>query len=274
MLKLYLHLQENSLQIRMNTHKESAIFRNNVSISGNLSSDKVMLFAHGYGCDQNMWRFLSPTFQHQYKIVLFDHVGSENSDADAYDSIKYSSLEGYAQDVIEICEALNLQNICLVCHSVSAMIGAIATIQKPDLFSSLIMVCPSPCYINSENYFGGFSQQDIQELLEALDSNYLGWSSFITPVMMANPEQPELSAELNNSFCRNNPEIAKHFAKVTFTSDHRADLPKVPTPTLILQCSQDIIAPVEVGEYVHKNILNSKIVYLEATGHCPHLSSP
>ncbi|MFY7788902.1 MAG: alpha/beta fold hydrolase [Thermoflexibacteraceae bacterium] len=252
--------------------QQTIIKRNHLSIQG--KGDKVMLFAHGYGCNQNMWRFITPAFLDKFKIVLFDHVGSGDSDLTAYDFDKYNSLQGYADDLLEICEVLELKNITLVGHSVSCMIGLLAVNQQPHLFENHIMVCPSPRYLNDEGYVGGFSAEDTQELAEAFDSNYLGWSSSITPVIMGNPDQPALTEELNNSFCRNNPEIAKHFAKVTFSGDNRADLPKNTNKTLILQCSADYIAPMGVGLYVAKHLPNSQLHILDATGHCPHLSSP
>jgi sigma-B regulation protein RsbQ len=248
------------------------IKRNNVTIQG--EGTQVMLMAHGYGCDQNMWRFVTPAFRKKYKIVLFDHVGSGKSDISAYDYKKYASLQGYANDIVEICETLNLKNVILIGHSVGAMMGLLAASKAPHLFDNLIMVSPSPRYINDETYHGGFDEADIQELLESLDSNYLGWSSAITPVIMGNADKPELSEELANSFCQNNPEIAKHFANVTFMGDSRNDLSKLTTKTLILQCTSDVIAPEAVGKYVNEQLQNSTIVVMEATGHCPHMSAP
>jgi sigma-B regulation protein RsbQ len=251
---------------------ETIVKRNNIRFKRN--GKKTMMLVHGYGCDQNMWRFITPAFESDYQIVLLDLTGSGNSDTSQYDFKKYNSLQGYADDIIEICEMLNLEKVTFVGHSVSAMIGALASIKAPNRFENLIMICPSPRYINDKDYIGGFSQQDIDELLDSVESNYLGWSSFIAPVIMANSEKPELSDELANSFCRNHPKIAQHFAKVTFLSDNRADLPKITTPTLILQCSSDVIAPQVVGNYVHHHIQNSILYLMEATGHCPHLSSP
>ncbi|MDN3688532.1 alpha/beta fold hydrolase [Cyclobacterium jeungdonense] len=248
------------------------IVRNNIKISGN--GVQPMVFAHGFGCDQQMWRYITPSFEREYQIILFDHVGSGKSDQSAYDFEKYNSLNGYAEDLIEICDELDLQNVIFVGHSVSSIIGALASIKRPDLFEKLIMIGPSPCYINKEGYFGGFSSEDIDELVETLESNYLGWSSHITPVIVGNPEMPEYSEELRNSFCNMNPEIAKHFAKVTFLGDNREDLSQVLTPSLIIQCHPDIIAPVKVGEYVHKKMPESKYFLLSASGHCPHLTAP
>ncbi len=246
--------------------------RNNVNIIG--KGKQAILFAHGYGCDQNMWRFITPAFLDEYKIVLIDHVGSGKSDCTLYTKIKYATLQGYADDLLEICENLKLSDVILVAHSVSTMIGLLAAKKKPDLFKNLVMIGPSPRYINDDEYFGGFSEEDINEMVETLDSNYLGWSSAITPVIMGNPDKPELTEELKNSFCQNDPEIAKHFARVTFLGDNRKDILDLKTPTLIIQCSNDIIAPVKVGKYLHDKIKNSKMEILETTGHCPHLSNP
>lgn len=250
----------------------NAIQRNNVTVKGN--GTQVMLFAHGFGCDQNMWRFVSPAFEENYKVVLFDHVGAGNSDLSAYSTEKYSQLEGYAEDIINICEELELEDVIFVGHSVSSIIGMIASLKSPGLFKSLIMVSPSPSYINDGDYVGGFTREQITELMESLDNNHLGWSITMAPVMMANPERGELAEELTNSFCRSNPDIAKEFARTTFFSDKRDLLPKVNIPTLLLQCSEDVIAPAEVGVYMHENIKDSTLVFMEATGHCPNLSAP
>jgi sigma-B regulation protein RsbQ len=250
----------------------SAIDRNNVKVLGN--GEPPILFAHGFGCDQSMWRFVAPSFAEKHKIVLFDLVGAGGSDLTAFSKTKYAALQGYADDVIEIAGTLSLRNAVFVGHSVSAMIGALASIKAPGLFSKLVMVGPSPRYINDEGYLGGFAERQIEELLEFLDDNYLGWSAAMAPTIMGNAQRPELGEELTNSFCRTDPEIAKHFARTTFMSDNRQDLPKVTVPTLILQCSEDVIAPVAVGEYVHAHIPNSHFVQLRASGHCPNLSAP
>jgi sigma-B regulation protein RsbQ len=233
-----------------------------------------MLFAHGFGCDQNMWRFMAPAFEDEYRIVLFDHVGAGRSDITAYDREKYGTLDGYAIDVLEICEELGLEDVVLVGHSVSAMIAVLAAKRQPARFDALVLVGPSPRYIDVDEYTGGFSRLDIEELLDSLDANYLGWSSAMAPAIMGNPERPELGQELTNSFCRTDPEIAKHFARVTFLSDNREDLSAVTIPTLILQCSDDIIAPPAVGAFIHARMPNSELVQLKATGHCPNLSAP
>jgi sigma-B regulation protein RsbQ len=246
--------------------------RNNVKVLG--QGHQPMIFAHGYGCDQNMWRFITPAFEDRYQIVLFDHVGHGQSDAAAFDLSKYGSLQGYAEDVLAICRELDLNDVIFVGHSVSAMIGALAAIKEPERFERLVLIGPSPRYINDGEYIGGFQQEDIEGLLDFLDSNHLGWSGTMAPVIMGNPDRPELGEELTNSFCRTDPEIAKHFARVTFLSDNRADLPSVKTKALILQCSQDAIAPEAVGYYMHQNLEGSQFVQLGATGHCPNLSAP
>lgn len=238
------------------------------------SEQRTMVFAHGFGCDQNMWRFLWPAFAGEYRIVLFDHVGSGGSDLTAYDVGKYASLEGYAYDVIAICRELEVTHGIFVGHSVSAMIGAIACIHAPELFDELVMIGPSPRYIDDEDYAGGFNQAQIEELLDFLDDNHMGWSQAMAPLIMGNPDRPELSEELTNSFCMTDPEIAKRFARVTFLSDNRADLARVTARALVLQCSEDVIAPQAVGAYVHQRLPNSAFVLLQATGHCPNLSAP
>lgn len=248
------------------------IRRHNVNVIGR--GTQPMLFAHGFGCDQNMWRFIAPALAEDYKVVLFDYVGHGRSDFSTYSPEKYATLDGYADDVLEICRALDLRDVIFVGHSVSAVIGMMAAIREPDRFSRLILVCPSPAYVNDGDYVGGFTRQNIDELLDFLDSNHLGWSSAMAPVIMGNADRPELGTELANSFCRTDPEIARQFARVTFLSDSRSDLPKVKTPSLILQCSRDVIAPCCVGEYVHRNTPGSRLVVLNATGHCPHLSAP
>lgn len=250
----------------------SVVKRNNVTVEG--AGDRPILFAHGYGCDQNMWRFVAPAFAGSHRVVLFDHVGSGRSDSSAYSRTRYSSLQAYADDVLEICEDLELKDVVFVGHSVSSMIGVLAAIKQPERFSKLILVGPSPRYINDDDYIGGFSRQDIEDLLEFQQSNFLGWSSTLAPVIMGNPDRPELSEELTNSFCRTDPEIARQFAAVTFLSDNRDDLPRVRTPSLILQCRDDMIAPRQVGEYVHAHTPDSRLVLMEATGHCPNLSAP
>jgi sigma-B regulation protein RsbQ len=249
------------------------IRRNAVTITGN-PSGQPMMFAHGYGCDQNMWRYMTPAFASTHRIVLFDHVGNGKSDLSAYDEKQYSSLDGYTDDVLEIVHEHDLRDVIFVGHSVSAMIGVLAAIREPERFAKLVLVGPSPCYIDEEGYVGGFGRADLDEMLQSLDSNYLGWSSAMAPVIMGNPDRPELGAELTNSFCRTDPEIARKFARVCFLADNRGDLPLLRTPALVLQCSDDIIAPDVVGQYVHRHLAGSTLVHMNATGHCPNLSAP
>jgi sigma-B regulation protein RsbQ len=250
----------------------SAVQRNNVQVSGR--GKRPMLFAHGYGCDQNMWRYVAPAFEADYKVVLFDHVGAGKSDVSCFDRTKYRTLNGYAEDVLDICRELDLQDVTFVGHSVSSIIGVLSANMEPHRFKNLVLVGPSPRYVNDDNYVGGFERQDIDGLLDMVDSNYLGWASTMAPVIMGNADRPELAAELENSFCRTDPQIAKFFARVTFLSDNRADLSKVQARTLVLQCSDDAIAPLPVGEFVHREIPNSELVIMKATGHCPNLSAP
>jgi sigma-B regulation protein RsbQ len=247
--------------------------RNNVTVSG-VPDGPPIVFAHGFGCDQNMWRFVEPAFRPSFRTALFDYVGAGNSDLGAYDIDRYGSLDGYARDVLEICEALDLRDVVFVGHSVSAMVGVLASIAAPERFRALVLVGPSPRYIDDEGYVGGFSGEDIAGLLESLDSNYLGWSTAIAPAIMANPDRPDLGAELTESFCRTDPDVQKRFARATFLSDNRADLERVRIPTLVLQCADDIIAPTSVGEYVSAKVSSSRFVQLRATGHCPNLSAP
>ena len=250
----------------------SVLQRNNVKLSGR--GTQPMLFAHGFGCDQNMWRFVAPAFEADYRVALFDHVGAGDSDLRAYKRDKYAKLDGYANDVLEICAELELKNVVFVGHSVSAMIGVLAAIREPERFARLVLIGPSPCYENVGDYRGGFSRAELEGLLEFMDSNYLGWSSAMAPKIMGNPDRRQLGDELTNSFCRTDPEIAKQFARATFLSDNRSDLPKVRIPSLVLQCSQDIIAGHQVGEYVHRHLAGSRLVVMRATGHCPNLSAP
>jgi sigma-B regulation protein RsbQ len=246
--------------------------RNNVRIVGDGAA--TMVFAHGFGCDQTMWRFLAPAFEERFRTITFDLVGSGGSDLSAYDRTKYGSLHGYADDLLEILDECESGPVVFVGHSVSTMIGLLATIKAPERFVAQVMVGPSPCYVNDGDYVGGFSREDIEELLETMDANYLGWSSSMAPAIMGVPDRPELRQELTDSFCRNDPEIAKHFARVTFLSDHRADLAHSTTPALILQCSDDLIAPRAVGDYLHRNLANSTLHVIDNVGHCPHLSAP
>jgi sigma-B regulation protein RsbQ len=248
------------------------ISRNNVKVCGRGS--RPIMFAHGFGCDQNMWNAVAEALEPDFRIILFDHVGAGRSDLSAYDPHKYGDLSGYADDVVEIGRALDLEGAVFVGHSVSAMIGALATLKAPGMFTDLVMVGPSPRYIDDEPYVGGFSRAQVEELLEFLAENHLGWSAAMAPAIMGNPDRPELGAALTNSFCNTDPDIAREFARVTFLSDNRADLPQIRARTLILQCREDIIAPLCVGEYVHAQIPNSHFMLLNATGHCPNLSAP
>ena len=246
--------------------------RNNVRVSG--AGQRSMMFAHGFGCDQAMWRLVAPAFEDQFRIIVFDHVGSGGSDLTAYDSARYATLQAYADDLVEIGRELEFQDAVFVGHSVAAMMGVLASIRAPDLFGKLVLVGPSPRYIDDGDYYGGFDPAQIEELLDVLADNHLGWSATMAPVIMGNPDRPELAQELTDSFCRTDPAIARAFARATFTADNRADLGRVRIPTLILQCSDDVIAPLRVGDYVHAHIKGSELVRLRATGHCPNLSAP
>ena len=246
--------------------------RNHVHAAGD--GPLTMFFAHGFGCDQNMWRLLAPHYAKRFRTVCFDHVGSGGSDLGAYIPAKYSTLQGYADDVNEIVAELSRGPALFVGHSVSTMIGMLANIAEPSRYAAQIMIGPSPCYINAGSYVGGFTREDIDGLLATLEGNYLGWSSTMAPAIMGAPDQPELSEELTNSFCRTDPEIAKQFARVTFLTDLRSELPKLAGPTLIVQCNDDLIAPVAVGKYLHDKLARSTLSIVENVGHCPHLSAP
>ncbi|MFE2352720.1 alpha/beta fold hydrolase [Streptomyces parvulus] len=249
--------------------------RNHVTVTGRTGAPVLML-AHGFGCDQNLWRLVAPTLERDFTVVLFDHVGSGKSDLSAWDPERYGSLDGYVDDILELCRELALGPVTFVGHSVSAMMGVLAAAREPTAFAGLVLLAPSPCFVDDPDtdYRGGFSAADIEELLDSLDANYLGWSGAMAPVIMGNPERPELGEELSNSFCRTDPNIARVFARVTFLSDHRRDLAGVGVRTLVAQCSSDAIAPPEVGAFVHAQIPKSRLVTLNATGHCPQLSAP
>ena len=247
--------------------------RNNITVFG--QGTQPILFAHGFGCDQNVWRFITSAFESDYQLVLFDYVGSGKSDLQAYSPERYSDLQGYAQDVLDVCTALDLTDVIFVGHSVSSVIGLLASLQAPQRFNRLVLVAPSPCYMNDPpSYRGGFDRRDIEELLDLMDKNYIGWTSFLAPVIMQNAEQPELTQELKTSFCSTDPIIMRRFAEVTFFSDNRSDLPNVAVPSLILQCSEDAIAPLSVGHYLHQHLRQSSLQIMQATGHCPHMSHP
>ena len=252
---------------------DDVLVRNNVVVSGNVDG-RPLIFAHGFGCSQQMWRYVAPQFEERYKIVLFDHVGAGGSDLDAYDRSKYDSLHGYADDVVQLIEELDLDDVVFVGHSVSAMIGVLASERAPHRFGALVLVGPSARYVDDDGYSGGFTEDAMDGLLDALDSNYLGWSQTMAPVVMGNPDRPQLGEELTESFCRIDPTIARHFARVTFLSDNREDLGHVTTPTLVIQCSDDPIAPATAGRYVHEHIEGSTFVTITATGHVPNLSDP
>jgi len=246
--------------------------RNNVHVSGR--GEATMVFSHGFGCDQTMWRYLAPAFEGRFRVITYDLVGSGRSDLSAYDRERYASLHGYAADLLEIVDAFATGPVILVGHSVSAMIGMLSTIEEPGRFAAQVMVAPSSCYINHPGYVGGFERDDIDELLETMEANYLGWSSSLAPAIMGTPGQPALREELTERFCRNDPDIAKHFARVTFLSDHRADLPHSRTPALILQCSEDLIAPRSAGDYVARHLPCAELHVIDNIGHCPHMSAP
>ncbi|WP_183601857.1 alpha/beta fold hydrolase [Paenibacillus phyllosphaerae] len=249
---------------------DDIIKRNHVNIQGH--GTQPILFAHGYGCDQHMWRKVAPAFENRYRVILFDYVGAGRSDLNAYSPTKYASLDGYAQDIIDVCDALQLKNVLFVGHSVSGMIGLLASIARPELFDRIMMIGPSPCYLNDPPYFGGFDSEGIDGLLALMEENFFGWANTLAPVIMGNPDRPELAGELAESFCAMDPAIARNFARATFLADNRKDLPKVTVPSLILQCTEDAIAPVQVGDYMHEQLANSTLVHMRATGHCPHLS--
>jgi sigma-B regulation protein RsbQ len=255
------------------TGTDDILHRNNVTVSGN-PTGRPIVFVHGFGCSQAMWRSVAPRFEQDHRVVLIDLVGAGGSDRSAYDPVKYDSLHGYADDVLEVLEALDLHDAVYVGHSVAATIGILAETTDASRFGALVLVGPSPRYLDDGDYRGGFERADIDGLLDALDANYLGWSETMAPAIMGNAERPELGRQLTESFCAVDPEIARHFARVTFLSDNRRDLAAVRTRTLVLQCSDDVIAPTAVGRYVHRQIPASRFVQLTATGHCPNLSAP
>jgi sigma-B regulation protein RsbQ len=247
--------------------------KNNVRVVGN-ADGPALLLAHGFGCDQNLWRLVVERLSPDFRIVLFDHVGAGRSDPSAWDAERYASLNGYASDVLDIVRELDLHDVVFVGHSVAAMIGVLAVAAQPDRFAKLILLTPSPRYLDDDGYRGGFTRADIDEMLDSLESNYLGWSQAMAPVIMGMPDRPELGDELTDSFCRTDPAKALVFARTTFLSDNRSDLARVSVPTLVIECAHDTLAPREVGNYVRQHIAGSTIVTLDATGHCPHLSAP
>ena len=247
--------------------------RNNVSTFGALEG-RPIVFLHGFGCDQSVWRLVAPEFAEKHRVVLLDHIGAGGSDTSEYRLSRYSALEDYARDVLEVCRELELHDVVLVGHSVSAMIAGLAAKLEPDRFSAIVMVGPSPRYTNDGDYDAGFTREDIDELLTTMSTDYLGWSSAMGPAVMGNPDRPELGEELTASFCRTDRDIAKDFARVTFLSDNRADLEQIKVRALVLQCAEDLLAPDAVGDYVHRRLAGSELVRLQATGHCPHVSAP
>jgi sigma-B regulation protein RsbQ len=251
---------------------QDVVRRNNVKVFG--TGTQPMMFAHGFGCDQNMWRFVTPSFENDYRIILFDYVGSGHSDLESYDAKRYSALQGYAQDVLDIVRELDLRDVIFVGHSVSGMVGILAANEEPNRFSDLILIGPSPRYINDSEYVGGFERKDIDGLFEMMDRNFIGWANFLAPAIMKNPDRPELGQELTESFCSTDPVIARRFAEVTFLADNRDDLAGVSVPSLILQCSEDMVAPDAVGQYLKENLPGSTLKVMKATGHCPHMSHP
>lgn len=258
-----LHIHPNSLRVST---------RNNVQIRG--ARARAVIFAHGLGSDQGAWRYVAPGFEPDHQVILFDHVGAGGSTLAAYDREKYSTLCGYADDVLDICRTLDLQSTVFVGHSVGAMIGMLAALKEPQRFERLVLLCPSPRYLHADGYQGGFSRYEMDELLQLLESDLQEWASILGPALMGDVDRPELSAELTRGFCQTDPEILRHFARVALFSDYRAELSRVRVPSLILQCDQDIIAPVQVGEYMHDQMPGSLLVKMQATGHCPHLSAP
>ncbi|MFH0070845.1 alpha/beta fold hydrolase [Peribacillus sp. NPDC056705] len=248
------------------------LIRNNVKVMG--SGERTLLFAHGFGCDQNMWRYITPAFEQDYRIVLFDYVGSGNSDQSVYTSERYSSLDGYVQDVLDVIEALKLEEVVCIGHSVSSMIGMLASIRRPELFDRLVMIGPSARYLNDDGYVGGFDKSDVLELLAMMEMNFAGWASFLAPIAMNNPELPKLTKELERSFIQADPAITREFAEVTFFSDCRHELSRTTVPSLIMQCSDDSIVPIAAGEYLHQHLNNSTFRLMEAKGHYPHISHP
>lgn len=262
-----------SVQVMSQHTSRHVLSRNNVKVFG--SGTQPMLFAHGFGCDQNMWRFITPAFDSDYRIVLFDYVGSGGSDLRAYDRTRYGTLGGYTEDLLDVCRALDLRDAIVVGHSVSGIVAVLAAKLEPERFAELILIGPSPRYLNdAPDYVGGFDRADIDGLLETMEKNYIGWANQLAPAIMGNPDRPELAGELTASFCSTDPVIARRFAEVTFLSDNRADLEDVTIPSLILQCSADVIAPLDVGEYVHRHLSLSTLRVMRATGHCPHMSHP
>jgi sigma-B regulation protein RsbQ len=251
----------------------NVVERNNVTVTGD--GTQPLVFAHGFGCNQTMWRFVAPAFEADYRTVLFDYVGCGASDLSAYDPDRYDSLEGYAQDVTDICEALDLSDVIFVGHSVSTVIGMLAAIEQPDRFDRLVLVGTSPCYLNDPpDYHGGFEREDLEGLLEMMDKNYIGWSDYFSSLLMQQAEAKEVVDELDRSFCSTDPHIMHQFAEVTFFSDYRDVVPEVPIPALMVECADDVVAPMAVTHYVEAHLPDATLEVLDAAGHCPHMSHP
>ncbi|MFC0471378.1 alpha/beta fold hydrolase [Halalkalibacter kiskunsagensis] len=252
---------------------QKILSRNNVKVIGN--GTQSIIFAPGFGCDQSVWTSVATALSDEYQIILFDYVGSGNSDLRAYDMNRYSTLDGYAQDVLDVCRALDLKEAVFVGHSVGSMIGMLASLSHPHYFSHLIMLGPSPCYLNDPpDYYGGFEKEQLLGLIEMMEKNYIGWATVFAATLLNNTNRPEIKSELAERFCSTDPIIARQFAEVTFFADNRKDLAKVTVPSLILQCSDDIIAPSVVGQYLYQHLPDSTLVKMVATGHCPHMSHP
>ncbi|WP_088104557.1 alpha/beta fold hydrolase [Halalkalibacter urbisdiaboli] len=253
--------------------RQEIVIRNNITLKGNGS--QTIVFAPGFGCDQSVWKYMTHAFEDDYQLVLFDYVGSGKSDLQAYDMNKYQTLAGYAQDVLDVCSALDLKDTIFVGHSVGSMIGMLASLRHPEYFSHLIMIGPSPCYLNDPpDYYGGFEKEQLLGLIDMMEKNYIGWATVFAETVMNNPNRPELKQELEERFCSTDPIIARQFAEAAFFADNRKDLQNVTVPSLILQCSEDVIASSEVGKYIHQHLPNSTLEQMRATGHCPHMSHP
>lgn len=248
--------------------------RNNISLLGNDPLKKTIVFSHGFGSDQTAWRHQVEAFKNNYNIVLFDMVGAGKSDFSAYSPNRYSTLHAYSDDLIEIITELQLQKPIIVTHSVSGMTSVLASLREPQMFEKLILICSSPRYLNDGDYKGGFDQSDLDGLFDAMSSNYHAWAAGFGPVAMGNPERPELGKEFARTLGEIRPDVAQAVARVIFTSDHRKDVPKLTTPTLVIQTSNDIAVPLEVGRYLHKNIKGSTLAHIDASGHLPHMSAP
>lgn len=254
------------------SHQSSALIRHNTSISG--TGTTTLLFAHGYGCDKTVWRDIVPAFEGDYRVVTFDHAGSGKCDRLAYNSFRHSSLAGYADDVIALCEELQSERLIMVGHSVSAMIGALAAIKRPDLFDLMVMIGPSASYVNEGDYVGGFDLPDLKEFLEMIETNFQGWGAALAMLAMGNADRPALAEGLRDRICSLDPAIAGVFARVTFLSDLRADVPRLQTPTVILECQDDPVSPKSAIAFVRDSLPGSRHIELQATGHCTHMSHP